>query len=119
MRIDRIQISNFRNFKSLDVRLGGHAVIVGENRAGKSNLLHALRLLLDPSLPDTARQLREEDFWDGLERPLTADDRITISVDFADFENNEAQLASLAEHLISSEPMIARLTYVFERVAGS
>ncbi len=119
MRIDRIQISHFRNFKSLDVRLGGHAVIVGENRAGKSNLLHALRLLLDPSLPDTARQLREEDFWDGLERPLTADDRITISVDFADFENNEAQLASLAEHLISSEPMIARLTYVFERVAGS
>lgn len=119
MRIDRLQITNFRNFKALDVRLETHAVIVGENRAGKSNLLHALRLLLDPSLPDTARQLREEDFWDGLPRPLTPEDRITISVDFADFEDNEEQLASLAEHLISPEPMIARLTYVFERVTGS
>lgn len=119
MRIDRLQITNFRNFMAFDVRLGNHAVIVGENRAGKSNLLHALRLLLDPSLPDTARQLREEDFWDGLPRPLTPEDRITISVDFADFEGNEEQLASLAEHLISSEPMVARLSYVFERVAGS
>jgi putative ATP-dependent endonuclease of OLD family len=119
MRIDRLQITNFRNFKALDVRLGGHAVIVGENRAGKSNLLHALRLVLDPSLPDTARQLREEDFWDGLERPLSADDRIIISVDFADFAENEALLASLAEHLVSSEPMVARVTYVFERIAGS
>lgn len=119
MRIDRLQITNFRNFKALDVRLGAHAVVVGENRAGKSNLLHALRLVLDPSLPDTARQLREEDFWDGLARPLSAEDRITISIDFADFEKNEEQLASLGEHLISSEPMVARLTYVFERTAGS
>ena len=119
MRIDRLQITNFRNFKALDVRLSDHAVIVGENRAGKSNLLHALRLLLDPSLPDTARQLREEDFWDGLARPLGADDRITISVDFAEFDNNEEQLASLGEHLVTSEPMVARLTYVFERVPGS
>jgi putative ATP-dependent endonuclease of OLD family len=78
-----------------------------------------VRLVIDPSLPDTARQLREEDFWDGLQRPLKADDRITISVDFADFAGNEAQLASQAEHLISSEPMFARLTYVFERVGGS
>ena len=119
MRIDRLQITNFRNFKVLDVCLEAHAVIVGENRVGKSNLLHALRLLLDPSLPDTARQLREEDFWDGLARPLMEEDRITISVDFADFENHDEQLASLAEHLISSEPMVARLTYVFERIAGS
>ncbi len=119
MKIDRLQITNFRNFKHLDVRLGEHAVLVGENRVGKSNLLYALRLLLDPSLPDTGRQLREEDFWDGLARPLTENDRITIAVDLADFEKNDEQLANLAEHLISSEPMVARLTYVFERVTGS
>jgi putative ATP-dependent endonuclease of the OLD family len=55
MRLSRIQIDNFRNFKSLDIALSGHAVIVGENKIGKSNLLHALRLVLDPSLPDSAR----------------------------------------------------------------
>jgi putative ATP-dependent endonuclease of OLD family len=114
MRISRIAITNFRNFAALDVRLGEHAVIVGENKIGKSNFLHALRLILDPSLPDSARNLREEDFWDGLPRPLTKDHRITISIDIADFEDNENQLAILAGYLIEPDPMVARLTYVWQ-----
>jgi putative ATP-dependent endonuclease of the OLD family len=113
MRIARIQIDNFRNFHELDVGLGENAVIVGENKVGKSNLLYALRLVMDPSLPDTARHLKEEDFWDGLPRPLTKDDVISISVDFADFESDERFLAVLGEFLILTEPMVARLTYVF------
>ena len=118
MRISRIRIQNFRNFADLDVNLGEHAVIVGENKIGKSNLLHALRLVLDPSLPDSARKLREEDFWDGLERPLGKDDCITISVELADFEDDENQLAVLAEHLVEPEPMVARLTYVWQPLPG-
>ena len=114
MRISRIQIQNFRNFAKLDVSLGTHAVIVGENKVGKSNLLHALRLILDPSLPDSARRLREEDFWDGLKRPLGKDDRITIFVDLADFEDDKSQLALLSEHLIKPKPMVSRLTYVWQ-----
>ena len=66
MRLSRIYIHNFRNFKEFDIKLGDRAVIVGDNKIGKSNLLYALRLILDPSLPDSARQLRLEDFWDGL-----------------------------------------------------
>lgn len=113
MRLSRIQIDNFRNFHRLDVEVGEHAVVVGENKVGKSNLLYALRLLMDPSLPDSARQLKEEDFWDGLPRPLRKDDIIKISLDFADFEDDERFLAVLGEFLIASEPMVARLTYVF------
>ena len=45
---------------------GTRFAIVGENRAGKSNLVHALRLVLDASLPNSDRQLRAEDSWDGL-----------------------------------------------------
>jgi putative ATP-dependent endonuclease of OLD family len=114
MRISHISIKNFRNFHSLDVDLGPHAVIVGENKIGKSNLLQALRLVLDPSLPETARQLRDEDFWDGLPRPLKKKDIMKISVDLADFENNDNQKAILADHLVKSEPMVARLTYIFQ-----
>jgi len=116
MRISRIQIENFRNFASIDINLGEHAVIVGENKIGKSNLLYALRLVLDPLLPDAARQLREEDFWDGLKRPLGKDDRIIISIDLSDFQDDENQLALLAEHLIEPEPMVARLSYVWQPV---
>src|SRR5712671_926591 len=99
MRISRINIENFRNFKNLDLRLSEHVVIVGENKIGKSNLLHALRLVLDPSLPDVARQLRHEDFWDHLPRPLTKADRILVSVDLSDFEDDEDQLAVLGDYL--------------------
>lgn len=113
MRIRRIRVENFRNFEKLNIELGDHAVIVGANGVGKSNLVHALRLVLDPSLPDTYRQLRAEDFWDGLPRPLTKDARIEIAIELTDFEKDDAQLASLAEFLVEPEPMVARLTYVF------
>lgn len=116
MRISKIAIRNFRNFADLNVALGDHAVIVGENKIGKSNLLYALRLVLDPSLPDSARRLREEDFWDGLQRPLGKQDSISIGVDLTDFENDEKQLAVLAEHLVEPEPMVARLTYVWQPI---
>lgn len=118
MRISRIIIKNFRNFKSLDVKLGEHAVVLGENKVGKTNLLFALRLILDPSLPDSARRLRLEDFWDGLERPLSAEDVIEISVDFRDFADNENLLAVLADHLIKPDPMVARITYLFRPIPG-
>ncbi len=118
MRISRIQIENFRNFHKLDVVVGHSAVILGENQIGKTNLLYALRLVLDPSLPDSARQLRAEDFWDGIPRPLVDDTRILISVDIADFEDDEGHLAVLAEHLVQPEPMVARLTYEFGPLPG-
>lgn len=114
MRISRINITKFRNFRTLDLELAGNAVIVGENKIGKTNLLYALRLVLDPSLPDSARQLKNDDFWDGLPRPLTRADKITIAVDLTDFEDNEDEVALLGEHLVEPEPMTARLTYVFQ-----
>jgi putative ATP-dependent endonuclease of OLD family len=118
MRISRIIIKNFRNFKSLDVRLGEHAVVLGENKVGKTNLLFGLRLILDPSLPDSARRLRLEDFWDGLERPLKKEDVIEISAEFRDFEDNENLLAVLADHLVKPDPMVARITYLLRPILG-
>lgn len=118
MKIGTIRIENFRNFHRLEVPVGRSAVILGENQIGKTNLIFALRLVLDPSLPDSVRQLRQEDFWDGIARPLANDSKITISVDIAEFENDEGQLAVLAEHLIEPEPMVARITYEFGPVPG-
>ena len=112
MHISRIQIKNFRNFRDLDVATDKDIVIVGENRIGKSNLLYALRLLLDPSLPDSARILRDEDFWDGL-RPRTGIEEISISVEFSDFEDEPVYVAVLADFLVETEPMVARLSYRF------
>ncbi|MEI9974855.1 MAG: DUF2813 domain-containing protein [Ignavibacteriota bacterium] len=100
------------------MNLGEHAVVLGENKVGKTNLLFALRLILDPSLPDSMRRLRLDDFWDGLPRPLSADDSIEISVEFCDFERSENLLAVLADHLVKPDPMVARITYRYQPVAG-
>lgn len=118
MRLSRIVVKNFRNFKFLDVRLGEHAVVLGENKVGKTNLLFALRLILDPSLPDSSRRLRLEDFWDGLPRPLKAEDVIEVSVEFRGFEDDENLLAVLADHLVRPDPMVARITYRYQPVPG-
>lgn len=46
MRISRIAVENYANFENVDFATDGSLVIVGENKAGKSNLLRALRLVV-------------------------------------------------------------------------
>jgi putative ATP-dependent endonuclease of the OLD family len=112
MYLSRISIQNFRNFACLDVELNGNVVIVGENRIGKTNLLHALRLLFDPTLPDSARQLRMADFRDGL-APLDANDKILIAAEIKDFESDLDVLAVLTDYRLDDDPSTVRLTYEF------
>jgi len=112
MKLTRIAIQNFRNFFKLDVAVDGDVVIVGENRVGKSNLLHALRLIFDPALPDSARQLDQGDFHDGLGEPLE-DEKIVICVEVQDFEDDPDLLAQLTDYRLDDDAQTVRLTYEF------
>src|SRR4051812_11349652 len=112
MHLSRVQIVNFRNFSELDVQLAGNVVVMGENRVGKSNLLYALRLIFDPTLPDSARQLSQSDFWDGLEEPAE-EDKILICVEIKDFEEDLDVLALLTDFRLDDDPDTVRLTYEF------
>lgn len=121
MRIDRVMVKNFRNLAEVEVPLESGAVLVGENRVGKSNFMHALRLVLDPTLPNSERSLRREDFWDGLSDgtpgwdPMVAGEEIEVSVDFSDFEEEAEALTALSGALIEGDPMVARLTYRYSQ----
>jgi len=117
MHLSRIQIENFRNFSELDVKLAGNVVVVGENRVGKSNLIHALRLIFDPTLSDSARQLSQSDFWDGLEEP-DEEDKIIVSVDIMEFEDDLDVLALLTDFRLDDDPDTVRLTYEFRPKPG-
>jgi putative ATP-dependent endonuclease of OLD family len=112
MHLSRIRIENFRNFSDFDVTLGGNVVVVGENRVGKSNLLYALRLIFDPTLPDSARELSLSDFWDGLETPA-AKDKIVVSVEIKDFAKDLDVLAVLTDFRTDDDPETVRLTSEF------
>jgi hypothetical protein len=58
----------------------------------------------------SSRQLKDEDFWVGLPRPLKAADKITISVELVDFEKNEDQLAILSDHILSADLRVEMLS---------
>ena len=114
MHICHIRITNFRNFRYLDVPLDHKLVVVGENNVGKSNLLFALRLILDSTLPDSARYLQEDDFWDGLSDPVKAGDVIEICIELTDFRENQELLSILQQYLVKGgAPDTARITYQF------
>lgn len=112
MYISKVKIKNFRNFKLAKVELDRQMVIVGENKIGKSNLLHALRLILDPKLPDANRILQETDFWDGIPRPLN-NEEIVINIELTDFEDNNKLVSILSDFLVNEKPLTAGLTYRF------
>jgi predicted ATPase len=50
-RFTRLVLSNWRNFKKVEVPLGSRAIIVGPNASGKTNLLDAFRFLRDIATP--------------------------------------------------------------------
>lgn len=50
-RFTRLRLANWRNFKSVDVRLGTRVLVCGPNASGKTNLLDAFRFLRDIAAP--------------------------------------------------------------------
>ncbi|MBU8976897.1 AAA family ATPase [Lysobacter sp. MMG2] len=113
MRLAKLSVRNFRNFQAIDVPLAGNVVLLGENRVGKTNLLFAIRLVLDPTLPDSARQLKLSDFWDSCD--WATNPQIEVHVDFADFDGDDALVALLTDFRTAENPAIARLSYVFRK----
>jgi putative ATP-dependent endonuclease of the OLD family len=120
MYLSKLSVRNFRNFQSVDVALAGNVVLLGENRVGKSNLLFAIQLVLDPTLPDSARQLKLTDFWDG--GPTDCSAPIEVHLEISDFAPDMALTALLTDFRAPHDPTIARLSYVFRKrsdVTGS
>lgn len=113
MQLAKLIVRNFRNYQAIDIPLAGNVVLLGENRVGKSNLLFAIRLVLDPTLPDSARQLKLSDYWDGCD--LTMDPQVEVHLDFSDFDGDDAQTALLTDFRKADDPNVARLSYVYRK----
>lgn len=64
MKIKHIHIENFRSLRKIDICPNNLCAFVGENNAGKSNILRALNLVLGETWP-TARSLNDTDFFNN------------------------------------------------------
>ena len=112
--ICRVHIENFRNFHTVDFRLDEKQVLIGENSIGKSNLLYALQLILDPTFSEKDRMLEESDFWNGLTAPMEKGEQILIEIYLANFEDNQKLLAQLADASVMFEDKeVLKISYKF------
>ena len=66
MWLRELTIRNFRRIEELTINFPrGLCVIVGENNAGKTAIIDALRIMLFPSRDFDALRLNEDDFRSG------------------------------------------------------
>jgi putative ATP-dependent endonuclease of OLD family len=85
MRLHRLQIKNFRKIVDLTVLFPrGLSVIVGENNAGKTAIIDALRLMLFSGRDFDALRLNEDDFRRG-----SGNSPIEISCSFCDLNEDD------------------------------
>lgn len=63
MRLKTLYIKGFRNFKEATINFNNQSLIIGANDVGKTNLLYALRILLDRGFSDLDLELKESDFY--------------------------------------------------------
>lgn len=117
--ISRVEIKNFRNFKSVNINLNHKQVIIGENSVGKSNYIYALQLILDPTLSDQDRMLKEDDFYEEIEDPFKNGEEIYISIEIDNYEHNKNILSQISGATVKDDEgnLKLKITYKF-RPAG-
>jgi putative ATP-dependent endonuclease of OLD family len=62
MHIESVALNGYRNFRNSDINFSSKSLIIGANDIGKTNLILALRLLLDRSFSEQDIEPSESDF---------------------------------------------------------
>lgn len=86
MRVSSLKIENFRGIRDGFVRFNKHAVLIGDNNAGKTTLIEALALLLGRDR--LIRELTEHDFYGSCPQPA---DRIKLVATITGFVGDDPE----------------------------
>lgn len=99
MEFKKLVIENFRNFKFIEIDLSNKNVIFGMNDSGKTNLLFAIRYLLDRTIRNKGF-IKTDYHKHDINRPI----KIQLEVDLSDREeeNGESLKSSHSRLLIST-----------------
>lgn len=91
MLLTKIQISNYRGIKNLDLDLAPTTVLIGENNCGKTTVLHALRACLQ-TLKNSGRSTPFDEFdfhFDSQAADPTTAQKIEIILTFEESKPDE------------------------------
>jgi len=63
MKLTQLKIKGFRNFKDATINFSNKSLVIGSNDVGKTNLIYAIRILLDRELSDFDIEPKDSDFY--------------------------------------------------------
>lgn len=84
MRLSNVTIKNYRNFIDSEINFNNNSLIIGPNDVGKTNLLNAIRIVLDKSFSYLDLEPQERDF-----NIFSDDEEITIILEFSDIQEDK------------------------------
>lgn len=106
MHISKLSLRNYRNFMNSCLTFHkGVNTIIGENGSGKTNIMQAIRILLDETLPRTYR-FYESDFNRGLSN--WRGHWIVIQIMFDELDHGDEAKALALHQIGDAEPDIAK-----------
>ena len=86
MEIEKVSIVGFRNYLDATINFNKSSLIIGANDSGKTNLVYAVRLLLDKNLPESELEPSETDFH--FEQNGKQSETISIELHFKDVKED-------------------------------
>lgn len=107
MLITKVVLKGFRNFADATINLERNTLIIGANNVGKTNLVYALRLLLDKSLSDAEIEPMESDFHISVAGKIS--DSLSVTVYFSEI-TEDAVLASLKGNITDDSCSVLQYT---------
>lgn len=114
MKLNYIDLKNYRNFIDTKICFNEKTLIIGANDIGKTNVLYALRLLLDKSLSENDLEPLDEDFsiYSGTET-----NEFTITLHFVEAVE-ECILSSFRELISDNDEVYIRYIGTRTRIGG-
>ena len=93
MHISQVKLKGFRNFRDATINFAKKSLLIGSNDIGKSNLLYALRILLDKNLSEADLEPRDSDFY-----VFEDTNQFEILIEFKEV-NEDCVLSKMREHV--------------------
>jgi putative ATP-dependent endonuclease of OLD family len=98
MRLKQLKIQNFRNFSDITIDISNKNLIFGMNDVGKSNMMHALRMLFDSRIRN--QEILDSDFH---VYNTSAEIVIECCFDLSDDDDNTRKVITSAGQAISHD----------------